>query len=222
MRLLLAEDDIMLGEALQESLMAEGFVVDWMKDGQSALTAARDGGYDLLILDLGLPRRDGMSVLGQLRRDGNELPVLILTARDALEDRVAGLDAGADDYLLKPFERAELAARLRALLRRRSGRARPELRHGDIVLDPAAQQVTQAGVPVNLPRREFMLLRELLEHEGEVLTRERLEAALYGWMDEVESNSLEVHVHHLRRKFGSDLIRTLRGVGYMIPRTGEG
>lgn len=221
MRLLLAEDDIMLGEALQDSLMAEGFVVDWMKDGQSALTAARDGDYDLLILDLGLPRRDGMSVLGQLRREGSELPVLILTARDALEDRVAGLDAGADDYLLKPFERAELAARLRALLRRRHGRAHPELRHGALVLDPAAQQVHFHGEAVKLPRREFTLLRELLEHAGEVLTRERLEAALYGWMDDIESNSLEVHVHHLRRKFGSTLIRTVRGVGYLIPRDGD-
>ncbi|MDP2228885.1 MAG: response regulator [Moraxellaceae bacterium] len=218
MRLLLAEDDIMLGEALQDTLMAQGFVVDWMKDGQAALAALHTGNFDLVILDLGLPRRDGMSVLTALRQSGNDIPVLILTARDALQDRIAGLDAGADDYLLKPFETTELAARLRALLRRRGGRARPELRHGDIVLDPASQQVTRAGNPVVLTRREYMLLKELLEHAGEVLTRDRLEASLYGWMDEVESNSLEVHIHHLRKKFDASLIRTLRGVGYMIPK----
>ncbi len=218
MRLLLAEDDIMLGEALQEALMKQGFVVDWMKDGHSALQALQSEHFDLAILDLGLPRRDGMTVLADLRKQGSELPVLILTARDALSSRVAGLDAGADDYLLKPFDMAELSARLRALLRRRSGRAQPRLVHGEIELDPASQQVTWKGQPVTLARREYMLLKELLEHAGEVLTRERLESALYGWMDEVESNSLEVHVHHLRKKFHPELIRTLRGVGYTIPK----
>lgn len=218
MRLLLAEDDIMLGEALQEALMKQGFVVDWMKDGHSALQALQSEHFDLAILDLGLPRRDGMTVLVDLRKQGSELPVLILTARDALSSRVAGLDAGADDYLLKPFDMAELSARLRALLRRRSGRAQPRLVHGEIELDPASQQVTWKGQPVTLARREYMLLKELLEHAGEVLTRDRLESALYGWMDEVESNSLEVHVHHLRKKFHPELIRTLRGVGYTIPK----
>ncbi|MFP5430380.1 MAG: response regulator [Gammaproteobacteria bacterium] len=218
MRLLLAEDDIMLGEALQEALMKQGFVVDWMKDGHSALQALQSEHFDLAILDLGLPRRDGMAVLAELRKQGSDLPVLILTARDALSSRVAGLDAGADDYLLKPFDMAELSARLRALLRRRSGRAQSRLVHGDIELDPASQQVTWKGQPVTLARREYMLLKELLEHAGEVLTRDRLESALYGWMDEVESNSLEVHVHHLRKKFHPELIRTLRGVGYTIPK----
>lgn len=218
MRLLLAEDDIMLGEALQEALMKQGFVVDWMKDGHSALQALQSEHFDLAILDLGLPRRDGMAVLAELRKQGSDLPVLILTARDALPSRVAGLDAGADDYLLKPFDMAELSARLRALLRRRSGRAQSRLVHGDIELDPASQQVTWKGQPVTLARREYMLLKELLEHAGEVLTRDRLESALYGWMDEVESNSLEVHVHHLRKKFHPELIRTLRGVGYTIPK----
>lgn len=218
MRLLLAEDDIMLGEALQEALMKQGFVVDWMKDGHSALHALQSEHFDLAILDLGLPRRDGMEVLADLRRHGSELPVLILTARDALESRVAGLDAGADDYLLKPFDMAELSARLRALLRRRAGRAQTRLVHGDIELDPASQQVRWKGDVIALPRREYMLLKELLEHAGEVLTRDRLESSLYGWMDEVESNSLEVHVHHLRKKFHPELIRTLRGVGYMIPK----
>lgn len=221
MRLLLAEDDIMLGEALQEALMKQGFVVDWMKDGHSALHALQSEHFDLAILDLGLPRRDGMEVLTELRKNGSDLPVLILTARDALESRVAGLDAGADDYLLKPFDMAELSARLRALLRRRSGRAQTRLVHGDIELDPASQQVNWKGQPVPLPRREYMLLKELLEHAGEVLTRDRLESSLYGWMDEVESNSLEVHVHHLRKKFYPELIRTLRGVGYTIPKANE-
>lgn len=221
MRLLLAEDDIMLGEALQEALMKQGFVVDWMKDGHSALHALQSEHFDLAILDLGLPRRDGMEVLTELRKHGSDLPVLILTARDALSSRVAGLDAGADDYLLKPFDMAELSARLRALLRRRSGRAQTRLVHGDIELDPASQQVTWKDQPVPLPRREYMLLKELLEHAGEVLTRDRLESALYGWMDEVESNSLEVHVHHLRKKFYPELIRTLRGVGYTIPKASE-
>lgn len=221
MRLLLAEDDIMLGEALQEALMKQGFVVDWMKDGHSALHALQSEHFDLAILDLGLPRRDGMEVLTELRKNGSDLPVLILTARDALASRVAGLDAGADDYLLKPFDMAELSARLRALLRRRSGRAQTRLVHGDIELDPASQQVNWKGQLVPLPRREYMLLKELLEHAGEVLTRDRLESSLYGWMDEVESNSLEVHVHHLRKKFYPELIRTLRGVGYTIPKANE-
>lgn len=218
MRLLLAEDDIMLGEALQEALIAQGFAVDWLKDGESALRALCSEDFDLLVLDLGLPRRDGMAVLAELRRRGLELPVLILTARDATTDRIAGLDAGADDYLLKPFDIGELGARLRALLRRRGGRAHPDLRYGELRLEPAAQRVYWRDAEVALPRREYMLLKELLEHAGEVLTRDKLEAALYGWMDEVESNALEVHVHHLRKKLWPELIRTVRGVGYMIPR----
>jgi two-component system response regulator QseB len=221
MRILLAEDDIMLGEALQDALIAQGFAVDWLKDGESALEAARREDFDLLVLDLGLPRRDGMSVLAELRRQDNPVPVLILTARDATGDRIAGLDAGADDYLLKPFDIGELSARLRALLRRRAGRARPEIRHGALRVDPAAQRVFLGEQEVVLPRREYMLLKELLDHVGEVLTRDKLDAALYGWMDEVESNALEVHVHHLRKKLWPELIRTVRGVGYLIPKEGD-
>lgn len=217
MRILLAEDDIMLGEALQDALHAQGFVVDWLKDGEAALQALLNDSFDLLILDLGLPRRDGMDVLTTIRRREMDIPVLILTARDATSDRIAGLDAGADDYLLKPFDLGELSARLRALLRRRSGRARPEIRHGELRVDPAAQRVFLSENEIILPRREYMLLKELLDHAGEVLTRDKLEAALYGWMEEVESNTLEVHIHHLRKKLGSDFIRTVRGVGYMIP-----
>lgn len=218
MRILLAEDDIMLGEALQEALIAQGFAVDWLKDGESALAAATSEDFDLLVLDLGLPRRDGMDVLTQLRQRGKEVPVLILTARDATPDRVAGLDAGADDYMLKPFDLGELGARIRALLRRRAGRARPEIRYGELRVDPAAQRVFLREQEINLPRREYMLLKELLDHVGEVLTRDKLEASLYGWMEEVESNALEVHVHHLRKKLYPELIRTMRGVGYLIPR----
>ncbi len=218
MRILLAEDDIMLGEALQEALIAQGFAVDWLKDGESALAAATSEDFDLLVLDLGLPRRDGMDVLTQLRQRGKEVPVLILTARDAAPDRVAGLDAGADDYMLKPFDLGELGARIRALLRRRAGRARPEIRYGELRVDPAAQRVFLREQEINLPRREYMLLKELLDHVGEVLTRDKLEASLYGWMEEVESNALEVHVHHLRKKLYPELIRTMRGVGYLIPR----
>ncbi|MCC2638482.1 MAG: Response regulator arlR [Moraxellaceae bacterium] len=218
MRILLAEDDIMLGEALQEALIAQGFAVDWLKDGESALAAATTEDFDLLVLDLGLPRRDGMDVLTQLRQRGKEVPVLILTARDTPPDRIAGLDAGADDYMLKPFDLGELGARIRALLRRRAGRARPEIRHGELRVDPAAQRVFLREQEINLPRREYMLLKELLDHVGEVLTRDKLEASLYGWMEEVESNALEVHVHHLRKKLYPELIRTMRGVGYLIPR----
>lgn len=221
MRILLAEDDIMLGEALQDALIAQGFVVDWLKDGEAALTALSTESFDLLVLDLGLPRRDGMDVLREMRSRDIGLPVLVLTARDATSDRIAGLDAGADDYLLKPFDLGELSARLRALLRRRAGRVRPEIIHGELRVDPASQRVMLAGQDVILPRREYMLLKELLEHTGEVLTRDKLEAALYGWMDEVESNALEVHIHHLRKKLYPELIRTVRGVGYMIPRPGE-
>ena len=221
MRILLAEDDIMLGEALQDALMAQGFVVDWLKDGEAALQALSCDAFDMLILDLGLPRRDGMSVLTEVRRRDIDLPVLILTARDATSDRIAGLDAGADDYLLKPFDLGELSARLRALLRRRGGRSRPDIQIGELRVDPAAQRVFLREEEIVLPRREYMLLKELLDHAGEVLTRDKLEAALYGWMEEVESNTLEVHIHHLRKKLYPELIRTVRGVGYMIPATGK-
>lgn len=218
MRLLLVEDDLMLGEALQEALQPKGFAVDWLKDGESALRAVRQERFELMILDLGLPGMDGLEVLKQLRQRSSDIPVLVLTARDTVRDRVNGLDAGADDYLLKPFDLDELLARIRALVRRASGRANPEIVHGELRLDPGAQSLTFKGEPVALPRREYMVLKELLENAGRVLTREQLEQSLYGWMDDVDSNALEVHIHHLRKKLYPELIRTIRGVGYMVDK----
>jgi two-component system OmpR family response regulator/two-component system response regulator QseB len=218
MRLLLAEDDPQLGDGLTVGLRQDGYAVDWVKDGVAADLALRNESYDLLVLDLGLPRLAGMEVLGRLRGRGQTLPVLILTALDATGDKIAGLDAGADDYLVKPVGLDELAARVRALARRAAGRAVPLLRHGDLVLDPAAHQVTLAGVAVDLSVREFSLLLVLVENAGRVMTRAQLEAALYGWRDEPDSNALEVHVHHLRKKLGGERIKTLRGVGYMMPK----
>lgn len=218
MRLLLVEDDDLLAEAVQVGLERVGFAVDRVADGVAADLALRHGGPDLVVLDLGLPRRDGLSVLRDMRGRGSDLPVLILTARDAVSDRVAGLDAGADDYLIKPFDLDELSARLRAIARRRAGRAAPELRHGDLVLDPVGRGVTLAGRPVTLGPREIAILEALLESPGRALSRDRLEAVLYGWGEGVESNAVEVHIHHLRKKLGRDLIRTLRGIGYLIPR----
>ncbi len=218
MRLLLVEDDEMLGHGVQAGLAQAGFAVDWVKDGEAAELFLDAEEYDLLILDLGLPRRDGMEVLRNLRNAGKDLPVLILTARDAVEDRVQGLDSGADDYLIKPFDLDELGARVRALLRRRGGRAMPVIRHGEIELDPASHTVTQAGRVVDISPREFALLQELLENRGRVLSRSQLERSLYSWKDEVDSNAVEVHIHHLRKKLGSDLIRTVRGVGYVIDK----
>lgn len=218
MRLLIAEDDPQLGDGLTVGLRQDGYAVDWVKDGVAADLALKTETYDLLVLDLGLPRLDGMGVLARLRERGQALPVLILTARDATGDKIAGLDAGADDYLVKPLSLDELAARVRALARRAAGRAQPLLRHGDLALDPAAREVTLAGVPVELSVREFSLLQMLLENAGRVMTRAQLEASLYGWRDEPDSNALEVHIHHLRKKLGAERIRTLRGIGYTIPR----
>lgn len=216
MRLLLIEDDVALGEGVHQALSREGYTVDWLKDGSSALHSLLTETFDLAVLDLGLPRMDGLEVLRQLRQSGSTLPVLILTARDATEDRIAGLDAGADDYLVKPFDLAELKARLRALLRRSAGRARVLIEHADISLDPSTQQVTYHGAPVALTPKEYQLLYELLSPPGRVMTRERLIQLLYGWSEEAESNTLEVHIHNLRKKFSSDLIRTIRGVGYLV------
>ncbi|MDX5446391.1 MAG: response regulator [Zoogloeaceae bacterium] len=218
MRILLVEDDADLGEGILVALKPEHYTVDWMRDGRSALHALQSESFDIAILDLGLPRMDGTEVLRALRAAGNPVPVLVLTARDATGDRIAGLDAGADDYLVKPFDVAELKARLRALLRRSFNRPTPLLEYRDIVLDPAGQSVTYHGKPVPLPRKEFLLLHELLSQPGRVLTRDRLQQVLYGWDEEVESNALEVHVHHLRRKFFPELIRTLRGIGYMAEK----
>ncbi|UVL01142.1 response regulator [Pseudomonas sp. B21-048] len=216
MRLLLIEDDLALGEGIHQALSREGYTVDWLKDGSSALHSLLSETFDLALLDLGLPRMDGLDVLHRLRKSGSNLPVLILTARDATEDRIAGLDGGADDYLVKPFDLAELKARLRALLRRSAGRARVLIEHAGISLDPSTQQVTYHNEAVPLPPKEYQLLYELLSPPGRVMTRERLMQLLYGWNEEAESNTLEVHIHHLRKKFSTDLIRTIRGVGYLV------
>jgi len=218
MRILLVEDDPQLGDGLTIGLRQAGFAVDWVKDGNSADRALQSETFDLVVLDLGLPRLSGMEVLTRARGRRQTLPVLILTARDATGEKVSGLDAGADDYLVKPVDLDELAARIRALTRRSAGRAAPLLTRGNLALDPAAHSVTLAGAPVELSSREFSLLQMLLENAGRVLSRSQLEQSVYGWRDEPDSNALEVHIHHLRRKLGSELIRTLRGVGYTIPR----
>lgn len=215
MRLLLVEDDAMIGDAVQKGLRAEGFAVDWVRDGRAAELALDTGVYEALLLDLGLPRKDGLAVLRDLRRKGSALPTLILTARDAVDDRVTGLDSGADDYLVKPFELKEVAARVRALLRRRGGRGAPEIEHGALRLGPVSREVTWRGTPVPVSPREFALLAALLETPGAVLSREQLEERLYGW-EEVESNAVEVHIHNLRRKLGADAVRNVRGVGWKI------
>lgn len=223
MRVLLVEDDALLGNGVQAGLKQAGHSVDWTRDGHAAKLALETEEYAALVLDLGLPRLSGLELLKWLRARGSRVPVLILTARDTVADRIGGLDAGADDYLVKPFDLDELAARLRALLRRSGGEAAPLLRHDGLELDPAAHRVRRNGEEVELSAREFALLHELLLHAGRVQSREQLEQRLYGWGEEVESNSVEVHIHHLRKKLGAELIRTLRGVGYVIdkPTSGE-
>ncbi len=218
MRLLLVEDDKLLGDGIQAGLHQAGYAVDWMENGEDAEAALRTEDYELMVLDLGLPGRSGLDVLKSLRAKDNDLPVLILTARDTVSDRVKGLDAGADDYLIKPFDLNELNARIRALLRRHKGRANPVIAHGKLILDPAAHTVTLDGAPVSLSQREFAILQMLLENRGKVMSRARLEEGLYAWGEEVESNAVEVYIHHLRKKLGSGLIRTMRGVGYVIDK----
>lgn len=218
MRILLVEDDVALGEGIRTALKPEGYTVDWLQDGASALHALSCESFDLCLLDLGLPRMDGLEVLRQLRAAANPLPVLVVTARDATGERIAGLDAGADDYLIKPFDVAELKVRMRALLRRSFNRPQPALDYRGIHLDPQSQAVSFQGQGINLPRKEFLLLHELIAQPGRVLTRDKLQQVLYGWDEEVESNALEVHVHHLRKKFFPELIRTVRGVGYMVDK----
>ncbi len=207
----------MLGEAVRRGLRQHGHAVDWVRDAAAATEALAGEPYDLVLLDLGLPDRSGLDVLRRLRRGGDRVPVLIVTAQDAVGSRVEGLDAGADDYLVKPFDLDELAARIRALQRRAAGRAETLLEHGPLRLDAASHQVTLRGEPVSLSAREFALLEVLLERPGRPVSRTRLEERLYGWGEEVESNAIEVHVHALRRKLGADWIKTIRGVGYMIP-----
>lgn len=218
MRLLLIEDDKMIGESLRKGLRQDGFTVDWVQDGRSGETAAEGGVHDLLLLDLGLPGKEGIEVLKSLRRKGNAIPVLILTARDALADRVGGLSAGADDYLIKPFDFEELTARIHAILRRKSGRTETLIRHGAITIDPSSRSVTLDDSPVALSAREFALLEALLDRPGTVLSVAQLEEKIYGWNEEVGSNAVEVHIHALRKKLGADLIRNVRGVGYVIPK----
>jgi len=217
-RLLLVEDDSMIGESVRKGLRQDGFTVDWVQDGRSAESALECGTYDLLLLDLGLPGKSGLEVLKSLRQRRNPIPVLVLTARDAVTDRVTGLDAGADDYLVKPFDLEELAARIRALLRRQSGRTDSIIRHGELTLNPATHEVHLQGNPVMLSAREFSLLEAFLDRPGAVLSRVQLEEKLYGWDDEIESNTVEVYIHALRKKLGAGLIKNVRGVGYMIPK----
>ncbi len=216
MRVLLIEDDRLLGDALQAGLRDNGFAVEWLRDGEAGLAALATDSFDAVVLDLGLPRLDGRLLLERRRGAGDRTPVLVLTARDALEDRVAGLDAGADDYVVKPVAITELAARLRALVRRASGIARGLVEAGPLTVDPAAHAVTWHGEPVELAPREFDVLLALAHKAGRVVTREQLESALYEWDRSVGSNAIEVHVHHLRRKLAPELIRTVRGVGYML------
>jgi two-component system, OmpR family, response regulator QseB len=216
MRLLLVEDDPLIGDGIRAGLRQEDYSVDWFTEARTAEMALQSEQYDLMILDLGLPDKSGLDILKRLRSQGSELPVLILTARDAINDRVAGLDTGADDYMLKPFDLDELSARLRALLRRSSGRASSEIIHGDITLDPAAHSVSKGGTTIDISPREYAVLHLLLSNTGKVMSRSRLEEGLYSWDGEVESNAIEVYVHHLRKKLGAELIRTIRGVGYII------
>ena len=217
MHILLAEDDPLLGDGLRAGLRQLGFQVDWVQSGDAAERELRAQDYAAAVLDLGLPRKDGMDVLAAIRAAGLATPVLVLTARDAVPDRIRGLDSGADDYVVKPVDLHELAARLRALVRRAHGQPRDRLRTGDVELDPAARTVRKAGAPVALSTREFDLLHALMLNTNRVLTREQLEQHLYSWGQEVESNAVEVHVHNLRRKLGSTLIQTIRGVGYVLP-----
>ena len=218
MRLLLVEDDVMVGESVRQGLHQDGFAVDWVRDGRAAELALANGVYDALLLDLGLPKKEGIDVLKTMRQRGNRLPVLILTARDAIADRVRGLDAGADDYLVKPFDLDELAARVRAVLRRHSGRADPTIAIGALRLNPATREVSWNGQPVALSSRELKLLEALVDRPGAVLSREQLEEKLYGWDEEIGSNTIEVHIHSLRRKLSQDFIKNVRGVGYMVPK----
>jgi two-component system OmpR family response regulator/two-component system response regulator QseB len=218
MRVLIVEDDPLLGDALVAGLKQRGFEPDWVQDGREAQTVMRVEPFAAIILDLGLPGLTGLELLRTERARGNKVPVLILTARDAVQDRIKGLDSGADDYVVKPMDLDELAARLRALVRRSKGEPAPLLRVGDVALDPAARTVTRDAEAVDLQPREFTLLQELMLNAGRVLSREQLEERMYRWGEEVESNAVEVHVHHLRRKLGADIVKTIRGVGYVMPR----
>lgn len=218
MRVLVVEDDPLLGDGIRAGLAQAGFAPDWVRDGVAAELALKARSHAAMVLDLSLPRLGGLELLRRMRRSGDKTPVLILTARDAVGDRIKGLDSGADDYAVKPFDLHELAARLRALVRRSAGEAAPSLQVDDVELDPATRRVRFKGAPVELPAREYALLHALMLNAGRVMTREQLCEKLYAWGDEVESNAIDVHVHHLRRKLSPQLIRTVRGVGYCMPR----
>ena len=218
MRLLLVEDDPMIGEAVQDLLRAEHYAVDWARDGDAADTALRTQPYDLVLLDLGLPKRDGLAVLRDLRTRKDRTPVLVATARDAVAQRIEGLDAGADDYVLKPYDLDELLARIRALLRRAAGRAEPVYEHQGVSINPATREVTVRGTPVVLSGREWAVLEPLIARPGMVLSRQQLEDKLYGWGDDVSSNAVEVYIHGLRKKLGAEVLLNVRGVGYLVPK----
>jgi DNA-binding response OmpR family regulator len=217
-KLLLVEDDAMIGRALLDALRGEGYAVNWVRDGAAADSTLASEPYDCVLLDLGLPRRDGLAVLRNLRGRGAAVPVLVATARDAVSDRVAGLDAGADDYIVKPFDIDELLARIRALIRRSAGRGDPLISHKGLTLNPATREATFNGAPMQLSAREWAVLEPMLQRPGAVFSRAQLEEKLYGWKDEVSSNAVEVYIHGLRKKLGADFIRTVRGLGYVIPR----
>lgn len=216
MRLLLVEDDEILGDGIKAGLTMEGYAVDWLTDGALADEALKTNHYELIVLDLNLPGMTGLDVLTSLRKRKDETPVLVLTAKDTVDDRVQGLDTGADDYVVKPFDLTEVCARLRALARRQAGRSVPRIEHKEVVLDPAAHIVTLKEERVDLSQKEFGILNFLMNNIGRVVSRSRIEQALYSWGSEIESNTVEVHIHHLRKKLGSKFIRTVRGVGYII------
>ena len=222
MRILLVEDDALLGKGTKIGLEQRGYAVDWVRDGESAETALITHDYAAVLLDLGLPKRDGMSVLPRLRRRGYTNAILILTARDAIPDRVLGLDAGADDFIVKPFDLDELAARIRAGVRRSKGRAHGKIQRGFLIVEPGTHSVSIRDEVVDLTAREFSLLLTLLEQKGRILTRSQLEEALYAWGEEIESNAVEVHIHHLRKKLGKELIKTVHGFGYRIEDESSG
>ncbi|MFY7698069.1 MAG: response regulator [Legionella sp.] len=218
MRLLLVEDDELLGDAVKTGLSQFGYIVDWLRDGEAAKAALKSESFELIILDLGLPKLSGLALLQAIRHGGNTTPVIILTARESIESKIKGLDSGADDYIIKPFDLNELSARIRALVRRSQGRADTILQYRNVTLDPAAHSVLVDDIMVNVPRREFALLQKLLENSGQVLSREQLMQSIYSWDEDVDSNALEVHIHNLRKKLNANYIRTIRGIGYMAEK----
>lgn len=218
MRLLLVEDDEPLGDALKAGLIQSGYVVDWLKDGESARTALDIESFELIILDLGIPKLGGIPLLKHIRHIGNKTPVIVLTAHESVDSRVEGLDAGADDYMIKPFDLNELTARIRALVRRSQGRADTVIHYRNITLDPASHEVTLDGQEIHISRREFALLQKLVENVGLVISREQLMQSIYGWDEDLDSNALEVHIHNLRKKLNADFIRTIRGIGYIAEK----